>query len=380
MKRKTAMCFNASTNVVGGAVQNSANFMRYSAEDPEIDWYYVVSPQVLAEARKIGFDDDVLCLQESPAQSASSRRQLYRYVAEKQPEVVYTMAGPAYVSFPCTHVMGCSNPYLTNLSWQSLSYNRSFGQILITLARSVYQAFYARKADAWIFQTEASRKGFMERLFVPETATDVVPNAVGKAFDLERFAASTPEMNGGVIKGLYPAAYYPHKAHMMIPDVLAELKQQYPKADIKLSVTLKKHSPEEGKLFDLAARKGVVDSVVNIGPYSYSDAPDILAAHDFVFFPSILEVFSTSYLEAMASARPLVVADKDFAREVCGRFATYFKPLSSKDAARKIMEVLDRIQAGEGASRPAEEGISSPLIAYDERYSRIRSILLSKCG
>ena len=44
----------------------------------------------------------------------------------------------------------------------------------------------------------------------------------------------------------------------------------------------------------------------------------------------------------MAEKRPLVVTDKDFSREICGPNAFYFKPLSARQAALMIVELIDR--------------------------------------
>ena len=40
--------------------------------------------------------------------------------------------------------------------------------------------------------------------------------------------------------------------------------------------------------------------------------------------PSLLETFSTSYLEAIAASRMIIVPKKGFAREVCQDAAIYF--------------------------------------------------------
>ena len=281
------MCFNASTNVVGGTVQNSANFMVYAAEDPDVDWIFVASPQVVEEARNLGFSHAVKCLELSPAHSRASRRELLKYVKEKKSRLVYTMAGPAYVQFPVCHVMGCSNPYLTNLDWISLRHDRTPLEIFLMVARTAYQAFYIRKANAWIFQTESSRQGFMKRFFVSHGMTNVVPNALGRAFG-DRGCEKLPNFDKEIIEGIYPAASYPHKAHKIIPDVLFVLKGMGLPYKVKIKVTLVKGSKGEKRLFDFAEKRGVSDCIENIGPFSYVDAPKILNEAEFVFFPSIL--------------------------------------------------------------------------------------------
>jgi glycosyltransferase involved in cell wall biosynthesis len=56
--------------------------------------------------------------------------------------------------------------------------------------------------------------------------------------------------------------------------------------------------------------------------------------------PSLLETFSANYPEAMATGRPLVATDLDFARAICGDAAVFFESRSAESAAGAILELL----------------------------------------
>jgi glycosyltransferase involved in cell wall biosynthesis len=58
------------------------------------------------------------------------------------------------------------------------------------------------------------------------------------------------------------------------------------------------------------------------------------------FVPSILEVFSASYLEAFVSKRVLFVADKGFAKDICRDGAIYINSLNFKETAEKIYRIV----------------------------------------
>ncbi len=42
-----------------------------------------------------------------------------------------------------------------------------------------------------------------------------------------------------------------------------------------------------------------------------------------VFIPTLLEVFSATYLEAMLMKKPIIASDLEFSRDICGESA-YF--------------------------------------------------------
>jgi len=60
-----------------------------------------------------------------------------------------------------------------------------------------------------------------------------------------------------------------------------------------------------------------------LGKVSLPEVPALYQFCDIVFIPSLLEVFSTTYLEAMYLSRPIVAADMGFSRDICGDAALY---------------------------------------------------------
>ena len=56
----------------------------------------------------------------------------------------------------------------------------------------------------------------------------------------------------------------------------------------------------------------------------------------------MLETFSANYPEAMAMKRPIVTTDLDFARDACKDAALYYRPEDAKDAADKIVMLINQ--------------------------------------
>ncbi len=58
-----------------------------------------------------------------------------------------------------------------------------------------------------------------------------------------------------------------------------------------------------------------------------------------MLLPTLLELFTASYPEAMRMKRPILTSNYDFATSICGDAAEYFDPLSPLDIADSILRV-----------------------------------------
>lgn len=327
--------FNASTNVVGGGIKNAAFFIKRSVDYFDFEWYYAVSPQVLQVITTWGIeipDDKLIVFDVSPARSVYHRHILLDLVTVNHIDFVYTMAGPAYLNFPCKHLQGISNPYITHADLSAFKLKGNFISIVRYYLYVIFQFYYSSKADYFVFQTEFSKNSFQKRSRIDKSRLFVVPNA----FDLsikEYFNRSTEiKQQNGHIRIFCPGAAYLHKGFQFIPKIISELKK-ITSTEFIFILTLPLNSQIWLEIHKEIKELDIVDSIVNIGPFNYSDITTLLADTDILFVPSLLETFSASYLEAMCAQKKLVVADKKYAREVCGNYATYVDPVDSVKTA-----------------------------------------------
>ena len=72
------------------------------------------------------------------------------------------------------------------------------------------------------------------------------------------------------------------------------------------------------------------------GPCSREEVAELYGDADIFVFPSVAETFGFPMAEAMLQGLPMVAADTPVNREVCGRAAVYFNPLSAEDLARRL--------------------------------------------
>jgi glycosyltransferase involved in cell wall biosynthesis len=82
-------------------------------------------------------------------------------------------------------------------------------------------------------------------------------------------------------------------------------------------------------------------NIINLGPISQKSCPSVYSQSDFLFLPTLLEVFSASYPEAMKMKKPILTSKLGFAIDVCRDAAIYFNPLDPQDISKKITSILN---------------------------------------
>ncbi|MPY24860.1 glycosyltransferase [Shewanella sp. YLB-07] len=77
-----------------------------------------------------------------------------------------------------------------------------------------------------------------------------------------------------------------------------------------------------------------------VGPISSTQCPIFYKKIDALIFPSLLECFSATPIEAMKMGKPIFSSNYPFVSQVCGDAAFYFNASSAKDIARVIYNNL----------------------------------------
>ncbi len=193
---------------------------------------------------------------------------------------------------------------------------------------------------------------------------EVIPNMV----DTQRFR---PDLDGGGIRQrlrlpsdkpivLLVGRIVPHKG----VEHFVEAARYLPEASFLVA--------GEGSSLEtmkrLAVAFGVEDRVRFLGRVSQENLPNLYAACDVFVLPSVsrLEAFGIVALEAMATGKPVVVADIPGVREVIedGREGLLADPVNPRDLAARIQALLaDPARAREMGRRGREKVLSTFSIA-----------------
>lgn len=327
----------------GGALQTSSNFIVQVLRNPtEFTWHLAVSPQVAKEVESMGvtLPPGTEVFPRSPARDRAMRVKLRAWAEQLNPDAVFTFSGPAYVKFRQPHLVGCSEGWVTHAGWKAYRALDFPWQWITFGLTSIYKYIWFHSADMWVMQTELSRQGLHRRLRIPLDKIHVISNSCGaRYFDYAESVRSFPA-RGQKVRLFCFAAPYKHKNLQLLPSVAVELQTLEPELDFEIVVTLPLDGPDWAALQAAAKRQGVTHRLVNHGPVAVQAGPDLYRTCDLLLLPTVLEVFSATYPEAMAMGLPIVTSDLNFARDICGDAALYFPPYDARAAALQVQTLL----------------------------------------
>lgn len=335
---KPRILVNATTMVVGGGIQVGVSFVEYASKAGHecCEFVFAVTGQIYDNLpASLHSDPRIRVFRISPARilrGHSTRVMLKSLEREFQPNIVYTLGLPSYIRFRSPEVGRYTNPWEINpapLPWYALPLKDR----LVEFLRARYRLSWARRAAFYETQTEAAKRGIVSRLRVPEECVRVVPNSPNPAF----LCSPEDTMHSGRDVAIFClAAPYLHKNLGSIPDVALALKLLSPEKRFSFVVTL----PPDDRIAHQLARKserlGVAGMISNVGRLKLTECVSFYRRADIVFLPTLLEVFSATYLEAMAMSKPIVTTDFEFSRAVCGDAAQYYDAKSTLTAAQVI--------------------------------------------
>jgi glycosyltransferase involved in cell wall biosynthesis len=361
--------FNCTTNITGGAVQNSVNFIREAlSSSGSGNWFFLVNDKIFSQLSEK--TNEQIKVFPSPAKSYSARKSISKYIASKPNSIVYTSAGPAYISIKNYHVIGCSNPYVLGIDKEiNVKFFSGFDLLKRELL-TIYQRRAIIGADAYIFQTEHSRQAFFKHTSVKaDVQSTVISNAISSDFSCYLKSSQQQHVThqGDVINVLVPSAYYKHKCLEIIPSLIVSLNQEYKDKKYIFSLTVKDDEfLEIKKSSDLEIPS---EQLVNLGTYNHSDAVGLYKKADIIFQPSLIEVFSTTYIEAIAMGLPLVVPDTAFSRGICKNYPSYYDFNNLNDCVRSFSpEIVFN-------NKNNERDFLSEYGNQSERFKKIESYL-----
>jgi len=133
--------------------------------------------------------------------------------------------------------------------------------------------------------------------------------------------------------------YNPHKNLEGIVEMFQRFPHELKDTVVFLTISPEQH-PGARRLLRTIERFGLSQQIVNVGPIEQKRIPAYFKNCHALLFPTLMESFSATYLEAMAFDLPVLTSDLDFAREICGSAALYFDPWSGES----IVEAIARIR------------------------------------
>ena len=132
--------------------------------------------------------------------------------------------------------------------------------------------------------------------------------------------------------------YYPHKNLEVIPKVFERYRKELQGVVAVLTIS-PEQSPQAKTLLANIREKGLGASILTVGPLAQEELAAYYIHTDALFLPTLLELFSGTYVEAMTYGRPILTSDMDFSRAVCGAAAEYFDPVDPRSICQSILKL-----------------------------------------
>ena len=246
---------------------------------------------------------------------------------------VFTVFGPVYKKLPgVKSVVGFAQPWIIYSNNECYAKMGLVPRLKIRLKYFLQKIFFKKNSDLLVVELGHVKNRLIELDVKSASDIFVVNNTISSVYFNGCSAVARTSQDRGLRLGFLGRNYL-HKNTAIIPKVKQILEKGG--VNVKFFVTFNaaewEWCSEEFK-----------NSVVNVGSLRVDECPDFYEKMDGIFFPSVLECFSATPLEAMAMARPIFLADKEFNRDVCGDFGNYFDPSSADDAAKSIVSYFSR--------------------------------------
>jgi glycosyltransferase involved in cell wall biosynthesis len=332
MIKNKKILIDCSNLQAGGGIQVALSFLSdlisMSLTD---DFTVLLSPQMLDSITKETYDNNFTFI-EMPQRKYRNLFVRSRYIRkiEKQikPDVIFVVFGPSYNKSKVPKIVGYAIPhYIYEDSPYFQQYNLK-EKLLMYLRRKVKVKLFRNNSTELIFETQDAQEIFCSKYKYDINKTHVVSNTLNSIFSNSELWIDGEFDFKASHSILCLTANYKHKNLDIIPDVIDSLINDFNFKDFKFILSLSRGELGFDKKYD--------PYIEYLGRVPLEKLPALYNSVSVLFMPTLLEVFSATYLEAMFMKVPIVASDMSFARDICNDCALYFEPTNAKDAAAKL--------------------------------------------
>ena len=254
-----------------------------------------------------------------------------------EPEIILGLGNFGMNKVDTKQAILIHEPYLVNSDYKS----NSIKVKIRTFLKTFRLKGILRYTQLLFFQTETMKNNF-QKSFDYEGKKLLFPNVVSRQISEDKF--STPEIFNKYrdkFKLFQLGKYYRHKNFELAIEMFRRYREEL--KDVVLFMTLDGRSGDPREIRQVAAiqKYNLDKDIINLGGIEQSQLAGYYMSCDALFFPTLLESFSATYIEAMKFCLPIVTSRLDFAKEICKDAALYFDPYSAKSAKEAVLKLKD---------------------------------------
>ncbi|MET2953883.1 glycosyltransferase [Vibrio harveyi] len=331
MSHMTRVLINASNLHYGGGVQVAVSFI-YDCLLARCDFNYIVSSKVYDNLKEVLPTKEML--------NNISILDVYGFSSLKSKDkkmfakfdLCFTIFGPFYYQIPVDrHICGFAQP------WVAYPKNEVYGMIstldlVKTKLKFCIQKYFFSKYDLLIVEQEHVKDALIEQGFKRDNIK-VVSNAVSSVFfDKKCWSKVTipNELSDSSNLTLgFIGRNYIHKNLKILSKVDSILKNKF-NLTVNFLFTLSDDEMKENE-FDK------IKNFYSVGSLSLSQCPSFYQFIDALIFPSLLECFSATPIEAKIMGKPIFASNRSFITGTVDINRLYlFEPTSADSIASTI--------------------------------------------
>ncbi|MGK6342943.1 glycosyltransferase family 4 protein [Chryseobacterium sp. DT-3] len=317
----------------GGGLQVAASFVNdLKRINNDNDYYIINSPNCHRQFEVNLFPENFHFIELSDEEYNSKRKRIKKMMIEEnriKPDCIFTVFGPSYHKSKFPKIVGFAWGYVLYLDSPFYKRLRIIESIKYKVLNALKVFFFNRNSDALIFETKNAQEIYSKN-YNSSIKSYVVSNTLNSIFNKKEQWKDILIPSSG-FNLLCLSANYPHKNLEIIPNVIDEILKIDPDFDFKFHISL---TEENLKVPD------VYKKYINyLGRVDLNKLPSLFSKMDSLFMPTLLETFSTTYLEAMFMKVPIITSDMSFSRDICSDAAIYCDPVNSRQYAENIVNL-----------------------------------------
>lgn len=331
---------NASNLSHGGGLQVAISFIEMCRGHKENEYIIFLSPTI---KNQLSIDDynnnfHFFLIKDKPLPYTLKGRKSIRYLRKLEknlkPDCVFTVFGPTYWTPFVPHFMGFAlghfiyedSPFFDLISIRE--------KILWRIRKRIKMHFVKQDASYYHVETEDAKARLSLSLKCSSDNIFVFSNTYNIIYENFKIRGDIlPKKKEGEFRFIYISAYYKHKNFEILNQIIPVLKRKGYN-DITFILTI------EEQVYEEIFTKNAKSQILNIGPVKVEDCPQLYYECDAVFVPSVLEIFTANYPEAMKMSKPILTTNLSSAKTICENAALYFDALNYNDAVDKVVQLV----------------------------------------
>ncbi|WKU19013.1 glycosyltransferase [Advenella alkanexedens] len=364
-----SILINAANLNVGGGIQVAVSFIYEMTQLPDYNFSninIIVSSKVHRELMILNADTNifksyrVIDLIGLKSFFSNFNCEIKKY------DVVFSIFGPNYLRKKAKkEIVGFAQPWIIdNSAYPILSTLEKLKTKLSFFAKQ----FFFKRSNIFIVELEHVQDGLYKKNIAYPGTVHVVYNCISSIyFEPEKWRKLTIDSRNSNFKIGFITRDYIHKNTSILPAIKQILLNRY-KLNVDFFVTF---NEQEWKSKDANFKS----SILNVGSLAVTQCPSFYQAMDAVIFPSLLECFSATPLEAMAMEKPLFASDRRFVRDICNDYAFYFDPHDPSNVADVIATYIHTLHKKDSTRLTAAKEHAINFSTAKDRAKRYLEII-----